>query len=195
MKGSYKIEKTANLKKNPNNPRIIKDVKYKALMRSVKDFPKMLKYRPLLVDESNVILGGNQRLEAVKDAGLEDVYIIQVSEITEAEKQELILKDNIHYGRFDWNEIELEYEKQELLEYGFTQEEIDIVEDGWPGPPNHENKDHADVRIMIGEFFFLVPRDEWDEFDIELKRDVGLIYEEITKELRKRLGFDGISTN
>ena len=54
----------AQIKPNPNNPRIIKDDKFKKLVKSIQDFPQMLELRPIVIDENNVVLGGNMRLKA-----------------------------------------------------------------------------------------------------------------------------------
>ena len=58
------------IKSNPNNPRLIKDDKYNKLVKSIKEFPKMLEIRPIVVNDDMVVLGGNMRLKACKEAGL-----------------------------------------------------------------------------------------------------------------------------
>jgi len=80
-----KIEKVKieDIKSNPNNPRVIKDDKYKKLVRSIKEFPEMLEIRPIVVDEDMIVLGGNMRLKACKEAALKEVHIIKASELTE----------------------------------------------------------------------------------------------------------------
>ena len=57
------------IKPNPNNPRIIKDDKFKKLVKSIQDFPQMLELRPIVIDKNNIVLGGNMRLKACKEAG------------------------------------------------------------------------------------------------------------------------------
>ena len=64
---------------NPNNPRTIKDDKFKKLVKSIKDFPEMLEVRPIVVDENMVVLGGNMRTKACISAGLKEVSIIKMS--------------------------------------------------------------------------------------------------------------------
>jgi ParB-like chromosome segregation protein Spo0J len=67
--------KISQVKSNPNNPRLIKDAKFKKLVKSVQDFPEMLELRPIVVDENMIVLGGNMRLKACKEAGLKEVWI------------------------------------------------------------------------------------------------------------------------
>ena len=75
------------IKPNPNNPRIIKDDKFKKLVKSIQDFPKMLELRPIVIDENNIVLGGNMRLKACKEAGLTDVPVIYAKDLTEEQKK------------------------------------------------------------------------------------------------------------
>ena len=91
-----KIEKIKieEIKPNPDNPRIIKDEKYRKLIKSIKDFPQMLDIRPIVVDDNMIVLGGNMRLKACKDAGLKEIPVIKASDLTESQKKEFILKDN-----------------------------------------------------------------------------------------------------
>ena len=86
--------KVEELKPNSDNPRIIRDDKFKKLVQSIKDFPQMLNIRPIVVDKDNVVLGGNMRLKAIKEAGLKEVPVLIVDDLTEEQKKEFILKDN-----------------------------------------------------------------------------------------------------
>ena len=113
-----KIIKTSQVKPNPNNPRLIKDSKFKQLVKSIQDFPEMLNLRPIVVDENNIVLGGNMRLKACIEAGLKDVPIIVASELTEEQQKQFIIKDNIGYGEWDWEVLANEYEAQDLSEWG-----------------------------------------------------------------------------
>ena len=78
--------KIKEVRENPENPRIIKDYKFKKLVKSVKEFPEMLKLRPIVVNEDNVVLGGNMRLKACIEAGLKEVWILQADLNEEASK-------------------------------------------------------------------------------------------------------------
>ena len=80
------------VKSNTDNPRIIKDDKFKKLVKSIQDFPQMLEIRPIVVDEQMIVLGGNMRLKACQEAGLKEVFIIKANELTEEQKKSLLLK-------------------------------------------------------------------------------------------------------
>tara|TARA_Y100001937_G_scaffold14994_1_gene20335 strand:+ start:7242 stop:7772 length:531 start_codon:yes stop_codon:yes gene_type:complete len=110
--------KTSQIQSNKQNPRIIKEEKFKKLVQSIKEFPKMLEIRPIVVDENNVILGGNMRFEASKEAGLTEVPVKVVKTLSEEEKQEFIIKDNLSFGEWDWNIIGNEWNENELGEWG-----------------------------------------------------------------------------
>ena len=106
------------LKSNPNNPRIIKDHKFKQLVKSIQDFPQMLELRPIVIDENNMVLGGNMRLKACLEAGLTDVPVIHANNLTEAQKKEFIIKDNISFGEHDFDILANEWNIIELDEWG-----------------------------------------------------------------------------
>jgi ParB-like chromosome segregation protein Spo0J len=102
------IEKVSvkDIKSNPKNPRTIKDEKFKKLVKSVQDFPEMLEIRPIVVDETMTILGGNMRFKACLEAGLTEVSIIIFGGLTEQKKNQFLIKDNVNYG--DWDYMMLE---------------------------------------------------------------------------------------
>ena len=115
-----KVEKVkiSEVKNNPSNPRLIKDDKFKKLVKSIQDFPQMLELRPIVVDENNIVLGGNMRLKACKEAGLKDVYIFKAENLTEEQKQEFIVKDNVGFGEWDWDMLANEWDVDKLDEWG-----------------------------------------------------------------------------
>jgi ParB-like chromosome segregation protein Spo0J len=106
------------IKSNPNNPRLIKDNKFKQLVKSIQDFPQMLELRPIVIDENNMVLGGNMRLKACLEAGLIDVPVIHANNLSEAQKKEFIIKDNISFGEHDWDALANEWNIIELDEWG-----------------------------------------------------------------------------
>lgn len=114
--------KITDIKPNPNNPRIIKDDKFKKLVKSIQDFPQMLELRPIVIDENNVVLGGNMRLKACIEAGLTDVPVKQAADLTEEQKKEFIVKDNVGFGEWDWSDLANNWETDELEEWG-----LDII--------------------------------------------------------------------
>lgn len=115
-----KIEnvKLSDIKLNPNNPRLIKDDKFKKLVQSIIDFPEMLKIRPIVVNEDMIILGGNMRFKACKEAGLKEVPIIKTKGLSEEKQREFLIKDNIAGGEWDWNLLANEWDEIKLTEWG-----------------------------------------------------------------------------
>ena len=107
-----------SIKLNPSNPRIIKDEKFKKLVASLREFPKMLEIRPIVIDEKNVILGGNMRLKAAKELGLKEVHVVKVTGLTEDEKDEFTIRDNLNYGDWDWNAIRNEWDVEMVEAWG-----------------------------------------------------------------------------
>jgi len=103
---------------NENNPRFIKDHKFKKLVKSIKEFPEMLKLRPIVVNASMVVLGGNMRLKACKEAGLKKVWILKADELTEQQEREFIVKDNVGFGEWDWDILGNEWDTQQLEDWG-----------------------------------------------------------------------------
>lgn len=106
------------IKSNPNNPRTIKDDKYKKLVKSIREFPEMLEIRPIVIDENNIVLGGNMRLKACKEAGLKELPTIKVTNMDEEQKNEFILKDNQSFGDWDTKLLSV-WDKDLLLDSGF----------------------------------------------------------------------------
>ena len=113
----YKIE---DIVKNPDNPRIIKDADYKILYRSIKNFPAMMIARPIIIDENNMILGGNQRFEVCKDLGWKEVPIGKFTDWTEEQKQEFTIKDNTNVGQWDYDILANKFDQQQIIEWGMS---------------------------------------------------------------------------
>lgn len=103
---------------NPSNPRIIKDDKFKKLVKSIQEFPQMLDLRPIVVDANMVVLGGNMRLKACKAAGLKEVPIVIADNLTEEQQAEFIIKDNVGFGEWDWDLLANEWDEQLLQDWG-----------------------------------------------------------------------------
>lgn len=114
---------------NPNNPRQIKDDKFKKLVESIKNFPEMLSLRPIVVNDNMVVLGGNMRLKACKEAGLKEVPIIKASELTDEQQKEFIIKDNVGFGLWDWDMVANEWDAEQLDEWGLDLPGFDLDAD------------------------------------------------------------------
>ena len=110
--------KISEVKTNPKNPRLIKDDKFRKLVKSIQEFPQMLELRPIVVDENNIVLGGNMRLKACKEAGLKEVYIVRAENLTELQKDEFIVKDNVGFGEWDWDMLANEWDAELLNDWG-----------------------------------------------------------------------------
>ena len=141
------------VKANPNNPRIIKDDKFAKLVKSINEFPQMLNLRPIVVNDNMVVLGGNMRLKACKEAGLKEIPIIKASELTEQQQKEFIVKDNVGYGEWDWNDLANNWDEQELIDWGldipgFDAIEVEAEEDDFAVPDGGIETD-----IVLGDLF------------------------------------------
>ncbi len=144
--------KISEVKANPNNPRIIKDDKFKKLVKSIQDFPDMLNVRPIVVNQDMVVLGGNMRLKAIKEAGHKEVTI-EVVDWTEEKQKEFIVKDNVGYGEWDWNDLANNWDSNELIEWGldipnFEPEKLETEEDDFSVPEGGIETD-----ILLGDLF------------------------------------------
>jgi DNA modification methylase len=143
--------KISAIKSNPDNPRIIKDDKFKKLVKSIKSFPQMLELRPIVVNNDMVVLGGNMRLKACKEAGLKEVPIIKASELTAEQEKEFIVKDNVGFGEWDWDILANEWDTDLLEEWGLegfpfdTETELEAEEDDYTEP------DNIQVDVVIGD--------------------------------------------
>jgi DNA modification methylase len=146
------IENISSVKPNPNNPRLIKDDKFQKLVNSIKEFPDMLKLRPIVVNDDMIVLGGNMRLKACKEAGLKKVPIIKASELTEEQQREFIIKDNVGFGEWDWEMLANEWDTDKLNDWGLdlpdmSVEELKAEEDDYSIP------DEIKTDIVQGDLF------------------------------------------
>jgi hypothetical protein len=121
---------------NPNNPRLIKDDKFKKLVKSIQEFPDMLNVRPLVVNKDMVVLGGNMRLKAIKEAGIKEISI-EIVDWTEDQQKEFIIKDNVGFGEWNWDDLANNWDEIELTDWG-----LDI-------PDFNKNIDNEEGEIKI----------------------------------------------
>lgn len=136
-----------NIKPNPQNPRIIKDGKFEKLVKSLQDFPEMLEKRPLVVftdtDGKYVVLGGNMRLKAATELKMKQLPVIVADDWTEEQKKEFLIKDNVGFGEWNWEDLGNNWDSEKLAEWGvevpqyslghdinsLSEDELDINED------------------------------------------------------------------
>jgi site-specific DNA-methyltransferase (adenine-specific) len=146
--------KISEVKTNPKNPRLIKDDKFKKLVKSIQEFPQMLEIRPIVVDENNIVLGGNMRLKACKEAGLKEVFIVKADNLTEQQKDEFIVKDNVGFGEWDWDMLANEWDTEKLQDWGLdlpidlSVQELEAEEDDFDVPEGGIETD-----IVLGDLF------------------------------------------
>ena len=109
------------IKRNPNNPRVIKDDRFEKLKKSIEEFPKMMKLRPMIINSDNVVLGGNMRLKALQDLGYKDIpddWVKRAEELTEEEQRRFIIADNVGFGDWDWEELANDWDDDTLEDWG-----------------------------------------------------------------------------
>tara|TARA_R100000781_G_C4059702_1_gene120570 strand:- start:188 stop:790 length:603 start_codon:yes stop_codon:yes gene_type:complete len=150
--------KLSAIKSNKDNPRLIKDHKFKQLVKSIKEFPEMLKLRPIVVDEDMVVLGGNMRLKASKEAGLKEVWIEIAEGLTEEQKREFVVKDNVSFGEWDWAMLGNEWDSTGLTDWGLNvwenvDDNINKINKGdenseWVGMPEFEANENS-LKIIV----------------------------------------------
>lgn len=133
---------------NPNNPRVIKDDKFKKLVKSIQEFPQMLKLRPIVIDEAGMVLGGNMRLKALQSIGAKETYVVRAESLTQAQKSEFIAKDNIGFGEWDWDIIANEWDTDQLAEWGL---DIPVFSGREAVEDNYEIPDEIETAIKRGD--------------------------------------------
>ena len=135
--------KISKLKNNPNNPRLIKDDKFEKLKKSISEFPEMMEKRPIVcvtdVDGKLYPLGGNMRLKALQELGYKEIsdnWILLADEWTEEQRREFVIKDNVGFGEWDWEELANEWDAEKLEEWG-----LDVPDFGTDEVLEAEQKD------------------------------------------------------
>jgi len=145
----------SDIKLNPNNPRIIKDDKFHKLVESVKSFPEMLEIRPIVVNKDMIILWGNMRYKACKEAWLKEIPVIVADNLTEEQEREFLIKDNVSGGEWDWDILANEWDKGELeewwLDVQFETVEPEAEEDDF------EVDEGIQTDIVLGDLFEIWP--------------------------------------
>jgi len=169
--------KISEVKINPSNPRLIRDDKFLKLVNSVKEFPEMLEIRPIVVNKDMMVLGGNMRLKACKEAGLKEVPVIIADNLTEQQQKEFLIKDNVSGGEWAWEILANEWEAEQLEEWGLDIDEKIIV-DGKEIEINQEF-DPAQELGIEKEYLMIVfeNKDQHNEaidfFELKTQREVN----------------------
>jgi DNA modification methylase len=143
--------KTKDIIPNENNPRILKDDKFKKLVQSIKDFPEMLEIRPIVVNNEMMILGGNMRWKAIQEIGIKEIPIIKAENLTEEQQREFLIKDNVGFGEWDWDALANDWDPDELNDWGLDVPNINVLEaeeDDFEVPEGG-----SDTDIVLGDLF------------------------------------------
>jgi DNA modification methylase len=146
------ITAITELRLNQDNPRVIKDDKFKKLVKSIQEFPQMLEIRPIVVNDEMVVLGGNMRLKACIEAGLKEVPIIMASSLTPEQQKEFIIKDNVGFGEWEWDVLANEWDVEKLTDWGldipdYEAKVLEAEED------NFEVPETVQTDIVLGDLF------------------------------------------
>ena len=161
-----KIEyvKIHEVRENSRNPRVLKDKNFKKLVKSVKEFPKMLELRPIVVDEDMVVLGGNMRLKACMEAKMTEIPIIRANELTKEEQKQFVVKDNAHFGEWDFDVLANEFDYDFLVEnnidlpkvFDALEEELDILNETF-------NLDSEEEKEQFSSFVIVCNSEKQDD--------------------------------
>jgi site-specific DNA-methyltransferase (adenine-specific) len=143
--------KISTIKINPSNPRVIKDWKFEKLVKSIKEFPQMLELRPIVVNKEMIVLGGNMRLRACKEAGLKEVPILFADNLTEEQQKEFIIKDNSSFGEWDWDILANEWDAKQLEDWGLDTPDDWIADEPEAEEDNYEIPDEIETDIVLGD--------------------------------------------
>lgn len=131
------IRNISEIKPNPANPRIIKDDRFKKLVKSISDFPDMLNKRPLVcvTDTDGLIfpLGGNMRLLAAKELKMPTLPVEMADDWNAEQRREFIIKDNVGYGEWNWDELQSDWDVEQLEEWGLDIPNFVGIEEGTDG--------------------------------------------------------------
>jgi len=138
------------IKANPNNPRIIKDEKFTKLVNSLKSFPEMANVRPIVVNKDMIVLGGNMRLKAMKEAGWKEVPI-EIVDWSEEKQREFIIKDNVGFGEWDWDMIANDWDAEEVTDWGLDIPDFKVEAEAQED--DYEIPDEIQTDIVLGDLF------------------------------------------
>ena len=148
--------KLTTIKSNPNNPRVIRDEKFKKLVKSIEEFPKMMALRPMVVNEDMVVLGGNMRLKALKELGYKEVpndWVKSAKDLTEDEIRRFIIADNVGFGEHDWELLANEWDAAELADWGLDIPGFEVDEILEAEEDDFEVPNEIETDIVLGDLF------------------------------------------
>lgn len=157
----------SKIKENPANPRIIKDDKFKSLVKSIADFPEMLDKRPMVCvteeDGTIIPIGGNMRLKAIKELGYKEIpesWVVMADDWSEEKRREFIIKDNTSGGEWDWEVLANEWDNEELESWGLDIPELKAIDESEEGD---EIKIPKSLQVIPKKEYILIMADEDSE--------------------------------
>ena len=146
--------KLSDIKLNENNPRTITAQQMKRLVKSIQDFPEMTQLRPIVIDENNIILGGNMRYRAMQQLGYAEAEVVKVSGLTDEQKREFIIKDNVPFGDWDWDELANNWNAEKLNDWGLDFQAMPNLDDFFiDDNKNEQEKDNEIICPNCGHKF------------------------------------------
>jgi site-specific DNA-methyltransferase (adenine-specific) len=148
-----KLVPIGSVKGNSRNPRFIRDEKFKKLVASLVEFPEMAHLRPLVVDETMTVLGGNMRLKAMQELKWKEVPIVVAEGLTDAQKDEFVIKDNVGFGEWDWENLANEWDAEELTRWGLDIPGFDVDLELEAEEDEYEMPDELQTDIVLGDLF------------------------------------------
>ena len=151
-----KLTPIKDIKPNPNNPRVIKDEKFAKLVQSLKELPEMATVRPVVVNSDMIVLGGNMRLKAMKEAGWKEVPV-EIVDWDEEKQRQFIIKDNVGFGDWDWDMLANEWDAEQLEEWGLDIPAFDDPKELEAEEDDYEMPDQITTDIVLGDLFEIGP--------------------------------------
>ena len=151
-----KLTPIKDIKPNPNNPRVIKDEKFAKLVQSLKELPEMATVRPVVVNSDMIVLGGNMRLKAMKEAGWKEVPV-EIVDWDEDKQRQFIIKDNVGFGEWDWEMLANEWDAEQLEEWGLDIPAFDDPKELEAKEDDYEMPDQITTDIVMGDLFEIGP--------------------------------------
>lgn len=157
-KAQVEYRAIADLKELPGNPRTIKKDQFEKLKTSIKDNADYFEARPIILSDRTgelVILAGNQRYKAAKAIGLKEVPTILLPNLTEEREKEIIIRDNVENGDWDWDALANEWDVSMLDSWGVDlptdlKPQLEIIEDEVP-----EVQEDKPAKSKLGEIYQL----------------------------------------
>ena len=124
--------KLKDIKLLDRNPRTIRDDDFKKLVQSIEANPDYFEARPLILSDRTgelVIIAGNQRYRAAKELKLKEVPTFLIKDLTEEREKEIIIRDNVSNGQWDFDVLANEWEVEQLEDWGLEVGGFDINSD------------------------------------------------------------------